>query len=62
METLPTPGDVTLTSPYLNCSFGVITEGETGVTVALSPSSLLGGLGLLASGLRGVDDILKCFE
>ena len=55
METLPTPGDVTFTSPYLNCSFGTITEGCS-VT-----SSLLRGLGLGWDACLprcGVDDIL----
>lgn len=41
IETRPTPGEVTLTSPYLNCSFGgklywsflfiVAVEGRVGV-------------------------------
>jgi hypothetical protein len=34
IETRPTPGEVTLTSPYLNCSFGVIFTGAGSVFIA----------------------------
>lgn len=68
IETQPTPGTVTLASPYLNCSLGPDGDGMlTGVGIAEGNSLLLLGLGrgscwwgrlATACLLRGVNDIL----